>query len=552
MKKIIIFVLSLTFIIPYPIFSDHFHINGKYTIQNSKVNIIYTIPIESPTENLSITLYHINNFTNGVNKQIVSAYTPRISPKPDHIKNFTDSYGNTGVILTYNYIKSDIRIESNFIFDSVVDLSSIDEFYDYPLNSSSVKHVSMFLKKTKLTTVQHKDFENLIYKITSQTKTQSEAVIGLLSWIKNNIEFRHDSIENSAQSTFTNRIGNRNGILNLSLAMLKAAGIPSRFVNGLSINHSYILLKKNDSAEINLNETMRSHIILLDNSAQFNFDYQYPKSVYNWIEIYFPNRNWVPFDPFATLFFVPCNLLKRNVALDSNDLKDEAKDDFINYPINIHFFAELNSLIGEFYLQHHQVNKRYHLLMPGFHPDLYPYIKSKFTNKSLDDNKSKLTFLPYHTHFDHNNHEQLDIKIISGYQYAQAINLDKEYTIKEIQLPLFRFNNAPQGKIWLEVYKNLNDFSDKDKILVQSKKLDIFSLQNTGNYNWVSFPLNEFTFKKGKYWFLLRQNTNEIILWRGIFANANNGIQDTVYFHTSKPAILYSPYLDLNYKLITE
>lgn len=551
MKQTLLLILILLSFLPSLLFSDHFHINGKYTIQNSKVNLIYTIPINAPTENLSITLYHISNFTNGVNKQIVSAYSPRISPKPDHIKNFTDSYGNTGVIITYSYIKSDIRVESNFIFDSVVDIENLDDFYEYPLNNSSTRHVKNFLKQSKLSKVKSKSFDTLVYKIVGQSKNQMEAVLSILAWIKNNIQFNHKSFDDSAHFTYKTKSGNRNGILNLSIAMLRTAGIPCRFVNGLSLNHSYLFFKKNSTAEINLTESMKSHTILLDNNAEYNSEFQYPKSIYNWLEIYFPNRNWVAFDPFATYFFVPCNLLRRNVALDSNDLKDEAKDDYIPYPINVQFFAELTSIGGDFYIQHHQSSNIHHFIMPGIPIESYPFVEKQFgSSKTRQNNNQSTSFLTYNNHFENNNHEQLDIKIISGFQYAQAFTIVKDINIKEIKLPLFRFNNSPQGEIWLEIYKSSSDFSDKTKMQGQSQKLQISNLLNNGNYNWVSFSMNELKLKPGKYWILIKLTSQEIILWRGIFANPYNSIKDTVYFHNNKPLILYSPFLDLNFQII--
>lgn len=140
------------------------------------------------------------------------------------------------------------------------------KFHQYPVKHSEYpkEHITDSLKK-------YLSFNNLISN-NEKIKTQTESIIQgeneqftvafkIGNWINNNINYIKTGIEKvePATSTLSLKYGDCDEISILYLAMLRSVGIPSRYVSGAAFG-----------------------------SSNFSF--------HAWVEIYFENVGWVPFD----------------------------------------------------------------------------------------------------------------------------------------------------------------------------------------------------------------------------------------------------------------
>ncbi|MDH4129506.1 MAG: transglutaminase family protein, partial [Spirochaetota bacterium] len=492
MKKfcIIIFIL----LCPVCLYPDIFFLDGKSVFINAKANLTYTIPIKDSVDNLNIIIYKFKNFTNGVNKQIISTYNPTVYPKPTFIKHFEDNLGNQGVQIYFKNISTDIKIMSNFIIDNEVELSPIINFYDYPLNKSAVHHLSQYLKGTSLCSISQLKIPKLIVrKIIRASKYEYQVVLRILSWIQNNIQFSPNIHYNDAKTTFLKRKGNRNGILNLTLSMLRMAQIPSRFVHGFSIKKNYIFKSKNNDINLkNLNpEIINDNSFLFEGKADRQVEIKYPKSVFNWIEIYFPNRDWVSFDPLGYYFFLPVNIIKRNVSLDSSDYLNRAIAHKRNYEMRSQLFIELSKELDNITVEDHFQETANYLLFPTFPFEEGQFVKSLFQLKKrggqkgyqvIKDELVTIVFNPISLELI-DDKEQIELKVTPEFHYSQRVYVENNFYLKEIRLPLFRFNNSPSGKIWIEVYESDQQGFPSNKLILKSGLLDVSGLDNAGKYS---------------------------------------------------------------------
>ncbi len=557
----ILVITSILLITPGFLFSDHFFLKGHVALTNAKVNIIHKIPIKRPVSELKVKLYKYYNFTNGINKQIVSTYEPKITPKPELVESFVDDLGNIGLEIQFKDVQSDILIETSFIFDNEVELYPITRFYGYPLNASSIRHVSQYLKGTPLAPIDSATLRKQVKKLVSRSRNVFQATMKIISWTQNNIHLSPDVTYNEANETFKQAKGNRNGILNLTLSMLRIARIPCRLVHGLSINSSYLFLSKKRSDPKPL-EAVGGHILYLPNQSQANIEIRYPKSLYKWIEVYFPDRDWVPFDPQTSFLFTPSNLLRRNVSLDSGDGRFQGIHLPKKYKATFQYYVELSKERSRLSVEKH--------IQGGSGQFLYPVLKSRdrtlvqtlfrTSNKKghykyiLKDKEIRIEFPPYTLDFTVNR-EQLELKVSPGFYYSQRINIKKPFYLKEIKLPLFRFNNAPKGKIWLEVYRGLKDGGTPGKLIAKSEFLQINQLDNAGRYVWISFPFKpdgDLFLTQGHIWVTLKYDSSEVILWRGIYANPFQGAKDTYYIRQKNPGKPSFIHLDLSIEVIGE
>ncbi|HEO65220.1 MAG TPA: transglutaminase family protein, partial [Spirochaetes bacterium] len=424
----ILVIISILLITPGFLFSDHFFLKGHVALTNAKVNIIHKISIKRPVRNLKVRLYKFYNFTNGMNKQIVSTYEPKITPKPELIETFVDDLGNTGIEIRFKNVQSDILIETSFIFDNEVELYPITRFYGYPLNISSIRHVSQYLKGTTLAPIDSAILKKQVKKLVSRSRNVFQATMKIISWTQNNIELSPDVTYDEGNETFKQAKGNRNGILNLTLAMLRIARIPCRLVHGLSINSSYLFLSKKRPREPKPLGGVGGHILYLPDQSKDNVEIRYPKSLYKWIEVYFPDRDWVPFDPQTSFLFTPSNLLRQNVSLDSGDGLSQGIHLPKRYRVIFQYYVELSKERSQLTVNKHLQGGSGQFLYPSLKSRDMSFVQTLFrtSNKKghykhiLKDKEIRIEFLPYTLDFTENR-EQLELKVSPGFYYSQRI-----------------------------------------------------------------------------------------------------------------------------------
>ncbi len=525
-------LILLIFLVPQIIFSDVFFIKGSSETTNAQINLIYTVPINNEYENFTFKIYKYKNFTNGVNKQIISNYNPRISPTPSDIKSYTDELNNQVLQVNYNSINSNITIESNFTVDNEVHITPIEYYYKFPLSSGDYSKYQQYLNATSLCPTNVSYIYNLVQSLVKDSNTLDHAVLRILSWIRSNIQLHPYVVYKSAVYTYLYRTGNHEGILNLALTMLRIAKIPSRFVYGFSMNQSYLIKGQNDTGQTHPAEFILNSPV----NTSSNILLQYPKSTYKWIEVYFPNRDWVPFDLTTTYFFLFSNLIKQNVGLDSDSNTPKIVSWNKELPMDIQFYVESPKVQNNLSIAYHYTRGNGQHLFPIFSSSNNNFINSLFNHerKSFsgvqvnNGNYHSISLYPYNLKLDHSK-EHIELKASPDRNLYQGIYLYKQINIKNVMLPLLRFNNAREGTIWVEIFRSDGSNPLSGSKVATSNKLAIENLNNTGQYKWIIFPFdhNIQQLEKGRYWITLKYDTKEVILWRGIFGNPYQESFDT-------------------------
>ncbi|MDH5679991.1 MAG: transglutaminase family protein [Spirochaetota bacterium] len=555
-------ILSLILIYPTILFSDLFFLDGKSSIVSARANLIYTIPVNDSVSQMKVLLHKFYSFTNGVNKQLISAYHSRITPPPAKKRQYTDQYGNPVLELTFDKPDSEIRIESTFIFNTEVDIFPMKDHYSFPLTHSSIRHVADYLKDTPKTTKSNQ-IRQMALSLTKTAKTEFQAVLQIISWVRAHIQYSSKISNNNALKTFTLKRGSQDDILNLTLTMLRSVGIPCRFTYGLSINKSYIFESPNHNKKNKYYDNDRSgdQVFLLQGVKDKNIEIKYPKSLYRWIEVYFPNRDWVPVDPFSSYFFVPSNFVRQSAGLDSDTGKNVVIQFKNKKDLNLQFFVEINNEKSSLTLESFSHVGPGQFLFPSMEIADILSVKRQFSQKKTIIPNNVLTsgrhisvaLAPLSLDFN-NNWGQLDLKATPDAYYSQRLYVPDDIFLEEILIPLFRFNNSPRGLVWLEVYEAGKNNVTLGKLLAKSHVLKVEKMNNAGKYSWISFSFkNKYSrtfIKEGSAVFILKHRTAEIILWRGIFGNPFQYNNDTVRYPAHAqglPTILYS---DLCFQLI--
>jgi transglutaminase-like putative cysteine protease len=139
---------------------------------------------------------------------------------------------------------------------------------DYPLTIADNKEIKKYLKSTDSVDVYDENIVELAQKLTKGEDDALKVVHNFASWVESNIEYSLSSMTSEASLKSSWVLKNRKGVCdeltNLFIALNRAAGIPARFVAGVSYTNSPL----------------------------------FPEGwgLHGWAEVYLPEYGWIPVD----------------------------------------------------------------------------------------------------------------------------------------------------------------------------------------------------------------------------------------------------------------
>lgn len=190
--------------------------------------------------------------------------------------NISNPKGITGFT---NYKLANFEQRVIAVYDTSIDVEvishlEVDTRSGFPVNPddlpSDIKN--QYLKPE--TSIQS-DAPEIITKaneLVQEAKLQAEAVENILTWVRAHITYDSNAPGNDALSVFFNKRAVCAGFSRLSVALLRAAGIPSRYARGCATPLGYLT-----------GEGGGWHA---------------------WIEVYYPDVGWIPMEPQATANFI--------------------------------------------------------------------------------------------------------------------------------------------------------------------------------------------------------------------------------------------------------
>jgi len=146
----------------------------------------------------------------------------------------------------YHLVNFDQRLvgaTSNSIDVEVTSKYYVDTNTPYPVNRNSLpENIRNNYLQPQPGWIQSDDPE-IVAKandLVVEATRQAEAVDAILAWVRAHIEYDYDAPANDASSVFRNRRAVCAGFSTLSVALLRAAGIPSRYHSGCATPFGYI------------------------------------------------------------------------------------------------------------------------------------------------------------------------------------------------------------------------------------------------------------------------------------------------------------------------
>ena len=224
-----------------------------------------------------------------------------LSPQPTSSTVETDRFGNRFQRVSWNDVNQDIRVNLNYIANLHTQLKALESKASFPLGNTASKE-SLYLQHTEM--VQgNSEIKSLARQLTSSTKNEYEAVSAIINWVTDNIKYTFNPPQYDAAYTLSTKSGNCQNFAHLSIALLRSAGIPARIVGGITLKEAW---KVPIDAKNSIVQSMG-------------------QGGHAWLEVYFPDLGWLPYDPQQSRQFTSSRHIKQTHGLDSRDINDTWK-----------------------------------------------------------------------------------------------------------------------------------------------------------------------------------------------------------------------------------
>jgi transglutaminase-like putative cysteine protease len=232
----------------------------------------YTFPVPSDYKYRSIS-------------QKISGMKINVHPDPARIETTKDGHRNVFKVIHWKSASGEIDVELQFKASVTSKTTKLKSRAPHPVKIS--RRFRMYLETSKYTEDKKGKLNAIARKLTKDSKTEMEAVRSILDWVHSNVEYRPTTPRASAINTLSRKYGNCEGYSNLTVALLRNAGIPARVAGGISLSRKW------------KTPTETGYRI-----------YDMGQGPHAWVEVYFPDIGWVPYDPQQKELLFSSRLIK--------------------------------------------------------------------------------------------------------------------------------------------------------------------------------------------------------------------------------------------------
>lgn len=462
-------------------------------------------------------------YSNRATSQAIEGLEIRFSPQPTSVKDDIDRFGNTFKKVVWEGLEQDVSIRISFNASLKSELTTMASETLFPLKDIPEAE-TVFLKPTSMVQSDAEEVISLSKKLTGNAVTEYDAVDAILNWVSDNVKYAYNPPQYDALYTLKTGSGNCQNFAHLSMSLLRASGIPSRIVGGISLKRQWKVPVSNG--------------YLVQDMGQGG---------HAWIEIFFPDLGWLSYDPQQSRQFLSSRHIKQTHGLDSKDINDawsaspylpqyseniEAvfSNDDVDIKLNTEKTAPLAYILSNNLFAKTSIEKPLPLPVIRIEPEVKPPLQRgpvEFGNMEFP------SLVDAYQAIGNEAVRILDKEtaehVTSRYVYAQAFDINDPMALQGISLAVHKFGG--DGSVYIDIVK---DEGGKPSLSGQ-RSLPVFLTNIKGfrpGYYWI-----DFTFAKakeplpalnaGRYWIILRHSGEAIVNWFYIPGNPYGDGDDT-------------------------
>lgn len=521
MKRLSIVVLIVFAAVP--VFGENYLLNGGQESQ-IKYEMVQRIRLPAGLKKLMLSCVVPKSFSSPTYNQRISDFDLDFSPPPLRREDRIDKRGNKVVEATWKAPLGTVTTTIRFTAINSTRLQALKTGAPFPL-SGLPQQVKVYLKATDQVPAGDSQIRSKARELTSTAKNEFDAVQRILTWVVDHMHYVLIPQSYDALYSLQSGKGNCQNYSHLSAAIMRAVGIPVRIVNGITLKKPY---------DINIGNS-----ILTMKMAQGR---------HSWVEVYFPDLGWVPFDPQGTELFVSNRFIRVEIGLDNNETRHDGlmrwvqassssgrplfeesiQAEFVNDQIKLSGrktnYGPRGLLLGpqveaaflkvtvappptplrvpEEVLKRLRFKKSYVFGNLDF-PENVDFLSARGPAERYSGNimEVRKNFLV----------ETAEYVTTRGNQYAQTFILTKPMQLQHTGLALHKFNS--EGQLWLKLSKD-NGGTPGD-LVATSDIIELNQLKFTPGYTWVDFDFTATSviLSPGRYWVALGFTGGPIVNW---------------------------------------
>ncbi|MDY6906049.1 MAG: transglutaminase domain-containing protein [Thermodesulfobacteriota bacterium] len=543
-----------------PGFTENYLLNGG---QESTISyrMIQTVTPSAATRKIMLSYVSPVSYASPTYNQRIENLDINFSPSPSKRESKTDENGNTIIEVAWDKPAGTITASIDMVAKNSVKLEALRTDAPFPV-AMMPGAVKKYLAATSQVPADNPEIRRKARELTRPAETQFDAVQLILTWVVDHMRYVQPPQSYDAMYAFHSGKGNCQNYSHLTAALIRAVGIPVRIVNGVTLDEPY---------KINQGGTT-----LVMKNAQGR---------HSWIEVYFPDLKWVPFDPQCSQLFVSNRFIRIEVGLDNNDtendglirwtrLKGTTDKPAFREAITADFVSDTATLAGK----RMDYGPRNKLLGP---PVLADFKKTAVAIKKPEPvalTPQQMKALTYTVPYIFGNlefPENLDfqsarghvaqapdgsMKIVKnflvetaeyvttqGKKYAQSFVLEKPVRLQAIGLALHNFSSA--GQLWIELSTSKNGIPGAP--IATSDLLTVSDLPHQPGYRWVDFDFSgeDIILLPGRYWAALGFTGGPIVNWFFSYGKPTGPQDGTRYRTLFDEAWSHSLAFEFNYRI---
>jgi hypothetical protein len=570
MKKRTIFLVLLCSLVTAQ--AENYLINGG---QESQINyqMEQHIAPAPGTQKLILSYVVPVTFASPTFNQKISQFRIDFSQNPSSREDDVDKRGNKIVRLTWNRPSGVITSKITLATQNSTGLKPLQTRAGFPL-SGLTPDVQMYLAATQQVAATNPDITGKARQLTANSKTEFDAVQQVISWVVDRMNYVLVPESYEALYSFRTGKGNCQNYSHLAAALLRAVGIPARIVNGITLKQPY---------DVDVGDG-----ILTLRMAQGR---------HSWIEVWFPDLGWVPFDPQQTQLFVSNRFIRVEIGLDNEETSNDGLirwtqssasggqpqfDEVIEAGFvgdRVQMNAQKQPYGPKKLLFSPQVDATFtkialapppqppQIAVPqGNQPKLIAprrYAEADFKKPFLIGNLEfprNVDFITTRGPAQQAADGQMEMRknfmvetaeyvTTQGNQYAQTFILDKAIKVSKVGLALHKFGG--DGQIWIEVLKD-DGKGKPTEVVATSDIIPVGQLKFSPGYDWVDFDLSKDlpSLTPGRYWIALGFTGSPIINWFFTYGKTVGPVDGTRYKTMFDETWSRSLAYEFNYRVI--
>jgi len=490
--------------------------------------------VQQEVRTLSFRFAVPTSFSNKVTTQGISGLDIKFTPQPVSLVDDIDRSGNRFKRATWQNLRQNVRITISFNASIKAELRSMESTAQFPLRDIPIAD-AIFLKPTSMVQSDNEEIIALSRKLTGNARTEHDAVNAILNWVADNVKYVYNPPQYDAMHTLRTGKGNCQNYAHLSMALLRAAGIPSRIVGGISLQRKWKVPVENG--------------YLVQDMGQGG---------HAWMEIFFSDIGWLSYDPQQSRQFTSTRHIKQTHGLDSKDINDSwtaspylpkynenIEAVFVNDAVNVKLKASRDVPVS-YIMSNNLIAKAMIPLPPKPEPVIKPLPIPKPEPPKLPEppkpqkkkgivefgNMEFPTLVDAYQVVGNRATRILDKEtaeyVTSRYVYAQAFTIDDTIALQGLSLAMRKFGG--DGTVYVDIVKDENGkpgFSGE-----RSLPIPLDNITKRPGYYWVNFVFvkgkePQPVLHPGRYWIILRHSGEAIVNWFFMPGNAYGDGDDT-------------------------